>query len=260
MKKIAVLSGLLLWSIAPLCAQDLAAYKKEWFIKGKDSLPYRILLPENYNPAKKYPLVLFLHGAGERGTDNETQLSHGGDLFLRDSIRKNYPAIVLFPQCKQESFWSNVKRDTSKRGEDRLIFQTGGQPTLAMSLLRQLLTQVIKSYSVATKQIYVGGLSMGGMGTFEIVYRNPNLFAAAFPMCGGADVGSAQKFKQTHWWIFHGAKDDLVMPIFSQRIVTALQNIQADVKFTLYPDADHNCWDNTFAEPQLMSWLFSQHK
>jgi predicted peptidase len=79
-------------------------------------------------------------------------------------------------------------------------------------------------------------------------------------MCGGADVGSAPKFKKTNWWIFHGAKDDLVLPMFSQRIVTALQNINADVKFTLYPEADHNCWDSAFAESELMSWLFSNKK
>ncbi len=240
-------------------AQNFSAYLKLNFINGKDTLPYRLLLPENYDDSKMYPLILFLHGAGERGNDNELQLSHGGEYFLRDSIRKKYPAIVIFPQCKQESFWSNVKRDTSKRGEARLIFQTGGNPTTAMDLLQQLIKKISKDYRIQKKQIYVGGLSMGGMGTFEIVYRNPNLFAAAFPMCGGADVGSATKFKKTNWWIFHGAKDDVVLPAFSQRIVTALQNINAIVKFTLYPEANHNCWDSAFAEPELMSWLFSKN-
>ena len=108
--------------------------------------------------------------------------------------------------------------------------------------------------------MYVGGLSMGGMGTFEIVWRNPKLFAAAFPICGGADTGSAKKFSKISWWIFHGAKDDVVLPLFSQRIVTALQQINADVKFTLYPEANHNSWDNALAEPELMPWLFSNVK
>jgi predicted peptidase len=260
MKKIFFVFGLFFYSLQFVLAQDFSAYEKHQFIKGNDTLPYRLLLPQNYDAAKKYPLILFLHGAGERGTDNESQLSHGADFFLKDSIRKKYPAIILFPQCREESFWSNVNRDTSKRGLDRLTFQTGGKPTLAMSLLRELLTRVIKYYPVQKKRIYVGGLSMGGMGTFEIVYRNPKMFAAAFPMCGGADEGSAQKLKFTNWWIFHGAKDDLVLPIFSQRIVTALQKISASVKFTLYPEANHNCWDNAFAEPGLMPWLFSQKK
>jgi predicted peptidase len=241
-------------------AQDLSLYQKMSFTKGGNTLPYRLLLPENYDASKKYPLILFLHGAGERGNDNESQLVHGAGLFLRDSIRKKYPAIVVFPQCDTGSFWSNVKIDRNAIGEERLMFQAGGRPTVAMELLQKLLKQIIKKYPVQKNQLYVGGLSMGGMGTFEIVYRNPGMFAAAFPICGGADAGSAAKLKQTNWWIFHGAKDDVVLPVFSQRIVTALQEIQANVKFTLYPEANHNSWDSAFAEPGLMGWLFSNTK
>jgi predicted peptidase len=243
-----------------LFAQDLSLYSKENFIYNGDTLPYRMLLPLKYDAKKKYPLIIFLHGSGERGRDNEAQLGHGADLFLRDSIRRNYPAIVVFPQCPGESYFSNVDRREGKSGEERFIFQTGGKPTLAMDLLQRLLEQLIKNYPVHKKQLYVGGLSMGGMGTFEIVYRNPNLFAAAFPICGGADAESAGNFAKTAWWIFHGAKDDVVLPQFSQRIATALKAIHADVKFTLYPEANHNSWDNAFAEPALMQWLFSKHK
>lgn len=243
-----------------LHAQDLSLYQKKYFVYNNDTLPYRILLPLNYDASKKYPLILFLHGSGERGNDNEAQLIHGSKLFLRDSIRQNYPAIVIFPQCRQQSYWSNVHRFEDKHGEERFVYQTGGQPTLDMDLLQRLLKKIIKEYPVEKKQIYVGGLSMGGMGTFEVVWRNPKLFAAAFPICGGADVASAKRFKKIHWWIFHGAKDDVVMPQFSQRIVTALEKFNADVKFTLYPEANHNSWDNAFAEPGLMPWLFSKHK
>ena len=101
---------------------------------------------------------------------------------------------------------------------------------------------------------------MGGMGTFELVYRNPSLFAAAFPICGGADTGYVPKLVKTHWWIFHGAKDDVVMPHFSERIAIKLQAGHADVKYTLYPDAFHNSWDNALAEPMLLPWLFSKKK
>ena len=243
-----------------LSAQDMSLYQKKYFVYNNDTLPYRILLPLNYDAAKKYPLILFLHGSGERGNDNDAQLIHGSGLFLRDSIRQNYPAIVVFPQCRQQSYWSNVKRFEDKHGEERYIYQTGGQPTLDMDLLQRLLKKIIKEYRVEKRQIYAGGLSMGGMGTFEIVWRNPKLFAAAFPICGGADVASAKRFKKIHWWIFHGAKDDVVMPQFSQRIVTALKKLNADVKFTLYPEANHNSWDSAFAEPGLIPWLFSKHK
>lgn len=252
---------LLLLSISGFVkSQSTAAYQKLIFIKDNDTLPYRLLLPENFSTSKKTPLILFLHGAGERGNDNESQLVHGADLFLRDSIREKYPAIVLFPQCPQNGFWSNVNIKAGPGGQRDFNFQTGGLPTLSMALLEQLLKQIIKKYQVTRKQIYVGGLSMGGMGTFEIVSRNPDLFAAAFPICGGADTASAIKLRNVNWWIFHGAKDDVVAPEFSKRIVTALQKLNVNVKFSLYPEANHNSWDNAFAEPQLMAWLFSNKK
>ncbi len=243
-----------------LQAQDTSLYQRLNFIKGEVSMPYRLLLPENYSASKKYPLIIFLHGSGERGNDNEAQLSHGADLFLRGSVRKKYPAIVVFPQCAENSYWSNVNIKRDKTGREVFTFQTGGKPTVAMDLLQQLLKQLIKNYPVQKKQIYVGGLSMGGMGTFEIVNRNPNLFAAAFPMCGGADVAAAPKFKNTHWWIFHGAKDDTVSPQFDERIVPVLKQLNTDVTFSLYPEANHNCWDSAFAEPMLLAWLFSKSK
>ena len=260
MKKNIVLCFFFFAAISFNYAQDKSLYQKHTFIKGTDTLPYRLLLPENYDASKKYPLILFLHGAGERGNDNEAQLMHGSNLFLRDSLRKKYPAIILFPQCPAKSFWSNVAIKNNAAGKREFTFQTGGAPTIAMDLLQQLLFKTIKKYKVNKKQIYVGGLSMGGMGTFEIVNRNPKLFAAAFPICGGADSAAAPNLKKVNWWVFHGAKDDVVLPVYSERIVNALQIIQANVKFTLYPEANHNSWDNAFAEPDLIPWLFSNKK
>jgi predicted peptidase len=260
MQKI-ILFLIIFFSIGSMAkAQNTSLYQKLHLIKEKDTLPYRLLLPENYDPAKKYPLILFLHGSGERGNDNEAQLVHGSKLFLNDSIRKKYPAIVIFPQCPANSFWSNVDIKTNEKGERDFKFQTGGKPTVAMDLLQQLVKNIIKDYKIQKKQIYVGGLSMGGMGTFEIVSRNPKMFAAAFPICGGADIAAAPKFKKVNWWVFHGAKDDVVLPKYSQQIVDALQKINAHVKFTLYPEANHNSWDSAFAEPDLLQWLFSNKK
>ena len=243
-----------------LQAQDKSLFQKEIFVKGTDTMPYRILLPINYDRTQKYPLILFLHGSGERGTDNESQLMHGSMLFLRDSIREKYPVIVVFPQCRNESYWSNVDRKINDLGKTVYTFQPGGEPTQAMVLLQQLLKSVIKKYPVNKSRIYVGGLSMGGMGTFEIVRRNPKLFAAAFPICGGAVPSTAVKLTKPAWWIFHGAKDDVVPFIHSQKMAEALQQLQADVKFTLYPDVNHNSWDNALAEPTFLSCLFSNSK
>ncbi|MCX6316505.1 MAG: alpha/beta hydrolase-fold protein [Bacteroidetes bacterium] len=240
-------------------AQDKSLFQKKQFILGNDTLLYRILLPENYDANQKYPLIFFLHGAGERGNDNEAQLVHGAKLFLDSTVRKNFPAIVVFPQCPQNSYWSNVdvKLENNKRA---FYFKTDGEPTVAMKLAQELLYSIIKTYPVNKRKIYAGGLSMGGMGTFEIVRRNPKLFAAAFPICGGANPESAPNLKNVKWWVFHGAKDDVVPPFLSEKMVEALKGVKANVKFTLYPDANHNSWDAAFAEPALLPWLFAQKK
>lgn len=241
-------------------AQDFSAYQKIFFVEGKDTLPYRLLLPENYVATKKYPLILFLHGRGECGTDNEKQLWHGAGLFLKDSIRKKYPAIIVFPQCPETSYWSNVDIKEDSRGKRNFNFSPAGKSTIAMALTEKLLMHLQQKFLVNKKQVYVMGLSMGGMGTFEIVRRNQKLFAAAMPICGGANTTTAKQLKQTNWWIFHGAKDEVVNPDFSKQMFEALKSVNAKVKFTLYPEANHNSWDSAFAEPEFLAWLFAQHK
>jgi predicted peptidase len=241
-------------------AQDLSLYEKHWFVKKGDTLPYRVLLPENYDASKKYPLIVFLHGSGERGRDNEKQLVHGSKLFLKDEVRKNFPAIVVFPQCAEESYWSNVDRQRGADGKTVFIFREGGDPTKAMVLAQALVKDLFKKYPIEKNQVYVGGLSMGGMGTFEIVRRNPKIFAAAFPICGGAAPATADKLKKVNWWVFHGSKDDVVAQSFSDGMVEALKKVNAPVKYTVYPNANHNSWDPAFAEPELLPWLFAQKK
>jgi predicted peptidase len=241
-------------------AQDLGLYEKHWFVKKGDTLPYRVLLPENYDASKKYPLIVFLHGAGERGRDNDKQLVHGSKLFLKEEVRKNFPAIVVFPQCAEESYWSNVDRQRGADGKTVFTFREDGPATTAMVLAQALVKDLLKKYPIEKKQVYVGGLSMGGMGTFEIVRRNPKMFAAAFPICGGAAPATAGKLKKVNWWVFHGAKDDVVAQSFSDGMVNALKKLNVPVKYTVYPNANHNSWDPAFAEPELLPWLFAQKK
>ena len=129
-----------------------------------------------------------------------------------------------------------------------------------MSLAQGLLDQLIKTYRIKKKQVYIAGLSMGGMGTFEMVRRNPGLFAAAIPICGGANPATTPQLVQTKWWIFHGAKDNVVPVEFSEKMNAALLKEKASVKLTIYPEATHNSWDNAFAEPELLAWLFAQRR
>ena len=244
-----------------LLAQDKSLYEKHWLVQGTDSLPYRLLLPKNYDASKKYPLILFLHGSGERGSDNEAQLTHGWKLFLQDNVRDSFPAIVVFPQCSAKSFWSNVdvKYDSVAKKRN-WNFPTEGEPTVAMRLLLQLMSQLQSDYKLDKARLYVGGLSMGGMGTYELVRRMPKTFAAAIPICGGANPATAKTLKRPKWWIFHGLADNSVPVELSKNMADALANVGAVVRLNLYPGVGHNSWDNAFAEPELMSWLFSKHK
>lgn len=230
-------------------------YQYATYQKGGKTLPYRILLPENYDLNKRYPLLLFLHGAGERGNDNELQLVHGSSLFLDKNFRKNIPAIIVFPQCNQNSYWATVQR---KRSGFSFIKKPKNNPTL--DLVEGMLDHVILNYGIDKKRIYVGGLSMGGMGTFELVYRNPRKFAAAFAICGGAHPKIARKIKRPAWRIDHGTDDRVVAISYSKKMVAALLKKRASVVYNWYPDVNHNSWDNVFADPKFISWLFDQKK
>ncbi|RKN78109.1 carboxylesterase family protein [Ulvibacterium marinum] len=257
MRRFLILCIVLVVSCGPKKSdQDVSAYQKMEFKDRNGLLPYRILLPKDYDKDKAYPLVLVLHGAGERGNDNESQLSYGADLFLQEDIRKEYPAIVVFPQCPEDGYWANVKK------EQFLLFFTftfypDGEPTSAMKSLQGLLKNITENYKIDSKRMFVGGLSMGGMGTLELVRRNPGTFAAAFAICGGAHPDTAPQLVGTPLWLFHGDSDMVVDYEHSQKMAAALKKVGGEVKFTTYEDVNHNSWENAFVEPELLPWLFS---
>ena len=241
-------------------AQTEPTYQSFRFIQTGDTLPYRILLPENFDSSRTYPLIVFLHGRGESGRDNQKQLTHGSKVFLTDSFRKQYPAIVVFPQCAANDYWSNVHTVANASGKRSFYFIEDGSPSRSLELAMELTRHLMEYYPVNRDQVYAMGLSMGGMGVFELVRRMPTVFAAAVPICGGAHPGTARQLRKVSWWVFHGAKDDVVLPRYSEEMVAALKKAKAQVRFTLYPYANHNSWDPAFAEPDLFKWLFSQRK
>jgi predicted peptidase len=243
-------------------AHDLEQYERKVFVANGDSLPYRILYPEDFDPAKKYPLVMILHGAGERGNNNESQLVYGARLFLEPQNRQQFPAIVVFPQCPKDSYWSNVNIVTDESGKRTFNYlEEVGEPTKAMRALMGLLKELEKSGTVDKKRMYIGGLSMGGMGTFELLRREPKKFAAAFPICGGGHPAGVKKYaKGVDMWIFHGEVDGVV-PVEKSRIMAdAIKAAGGNVKLTIYPGVNHNSWDYAFKEPDLLPWLFSHKK
>jgi predicted peptidase len=254
MKRILIL---LLIATRPVFSQE---FKEELLVHQNDTLPYRILIPENYNSQSPFPLLLFLHGAGERGSDNKSQLVHGSFLFKSEDFRSNYPAIVVFPQCPEKSSWANVKRNYDMLNGKKFDFFKEISENKQLIMVEKLLDFIEKKYSIDPTRRYVGGLSMGGMGTFELVARNPDYFAAAFPICGGGNPDWSDLLKTTPFWIFHGEDDGVVSVDFSRKMYEALGKEKASVRLTIYPEVNHNSWDNAFAEPDLMHWLFSNKR
>jgi len=253
---------LLSLAMTNLPAQFEKSYQKEEFISGGDTLRYRILYPLHYNPFKRYPLVLFLHGAGERGNDNEAQLLHGGKLFADSALGEKFPAIVVFPQCPQDDWWARVTNDPNKKDSLGSFGFVSDQPIgKSLGLVSKLLDTLAASGTINTKRIYLAGLSMGGMGTFELLWRKPHFFAAAIPICGGGDPQKVTVYaRKFPIWIFHGDSDPVVSVNNSRLMNNALQAAGAQVKYTEYPGVGHNSWDNAFAEPELLPWLFEQKK
>ncbi len=235
-------------------------YEKQYFIEGDDTLYCRILSPLHFTAGKKYPLIVVLHGSGERGNDNDAQLKWGSDLFLDSANRENFPAIVVFPQCPADSSWSVRIRPRNPDTADAR-FPMNVQPTRPLRMVMNFIDTLANGGTVDPKRIYIGGLSMGGFGTFEILWRKPKLFAAAFPICGGGNPASAKLYGRNFpIWVFHGTDDDAV-PVNNSRImVDALKATKAKVKYSEYPGVKHDSWINAFAEPEFLPWLFAQKR
>lgn len=253
-----LLTVLLLFTYLAVQSQDMSLYQKKEYVSDGDTLPYRILYPEGYSPANKYPLILVLHGAGERGNDNQLQLVHGAKLFADPVTREKYPAIVVFPQCPRDSYWSSVTIDRGK-GPLRLHFDYTNPITTPLRQAMELVDLIAGKESVDQRRVYITGLSMGGMGTFEAVYRYPRRFAAALPICGGGDTAHYEKVK-TPFWVFHGADDATVAVDYSRAMVEKLKDLKVKVKYTEYPGVNHNSWDSAFAEPDFLAWMFEQKR
>jgi predicted peptidase len=258
MKKIASL--LLLIIISGSCyTQDLSDYEKHIF---KTALPYRLLRPVQQDSTKKYPLVIFLHGAFEKGTDNELQLNIGGRFFLRPNNRQQFPSYVLFPQCPQDDSWAYFETtlDSLTGQVKKWDFPFKRKPTNVTQQLFSLIDSLRNDPLIDTSKIYIAGLSQGGMGVLDMIARKPDLFAAGISMCGAGDVTTTKFFKdKVSLWLFHGDKDDVVPVEFSRKYYGRLKDSKRSVRYNEYAGVMHPSWVNAFAEPELLSWLFSQY-
>jgi predicted peptidase len=250
---------ILLWGGASAMQTSYAADVGESFAARSftDStgtrLLYRQLQPKDYDAKQRYPLVIFLHGAGERGDDNRIQLKHGMANYAADDLREKFPAFVIAPQCPANQKWVDVDWSGEKHTQPP-------KASPSMHATRELIDALQKEYSIDADRIYITGLSMGGYGTWDALQRFPELFAAGAPICGGGDPSLAERIKHIPIWVFHGEQDTVVKPIRSRSMVEALEAAGAKPKYTEYPKVGHDSWTATYANPEFHAWLFSQKR
>ncbi len=217
------------------------------------SLLYRIYVPKDLAPGRRVPLVLFFHGAGERGSDNVRQLNNGMPQLFAYVEKKNLPVIIIAPQCPSEKQWVDVPWD----GDSHTM---PVKPSESMRLAMDLLDRSLRRLPVDLKRVYVTGMSMGGFGAWDILQREPALFAAAIPICGGGDPKLAGRIRNVPVWAFHGGADPIVKTTRSRDMTAALKKAGGRPAYTEYPGVGHDAWTQTYADDAVMDWLFAQKK
>ncbi|QDU92876.1 carboxylesterase family protein [Lignipirellula cremea] len=196
-------------------------------------MKYLLYLPKDYDQQESWPVLLFLHGSGERGSDLEKVKMHGPPK--RIAAGEDFPFIVVSPQCPPGKWWEPLE-------------------------LVALLDDLAGEYKVDKDRLYLTGLSMGGFGAWRLAFAFPDKFAAVAPICGGGEIYWARDIAHLPIWVFHGAKDRGVPLERSQSMVDALKESGGDPKFTIYPEAGHDSWTETYDNPQFYAWLLDQKK
>ena len=236
-----------------LAATVLGARPREEVLEAKvfhaadgRSMPYRLFIPEDYTAQKKYPLILFLHGGGGRGSDNRKQIDGGNgylvDLLVSPDAQAKHAGIVVVPQSSSLG-WIGYDSVT---------------PTGELELVLELLQQLERTYRIDADRRYVLGQSMGGFGTFAIVTLNPDLFAAAISICGGGAERKAARIAHVPIWTFHGDRDPVVPVERSRSMVAALAKAGGKPRHTEYQGEGHLIWSKVVREPDLLDWMFAQ--
>ena len=235
-------------------AGDVATRLEAREFTGSDGAVFRYRWVEKLpKDGGKVPLVLFLHGAGERGTDNTAQLKYGVKELLDwlDAHEKGYRIVA--GQVPHGKRWVEV--DWGATGH-----KMPQKPSETMALQIELLDRLLADPATDGSRVYVTGISMGGYGTWDLVCRRPEVFAAAMPVCGGADVAQAARVAEVPIWVFHGDSDSVVPVCRSRNMVAALWQCGGKVRYREYPGVGHNCWTPTYADKDVLKWFFGQRK
>ncbi|MGB0035659.1 MAG: alpha/beta hydrolase-fold protein [Candidatus Acidiferrales bacterium] len=214
-----------------------------------ETMSYRLFVPPGYDAAKKYPIVLWLHGAAGRGSDNLKQISGGNFLgthvWTTPENQVKYHAFVVAPQCDATKAWARPHAEG---------------PAVSIRLALEILDTVEKEYSIDLDRVYVAGQSMGGEGTWAALASAPGRFAAAIPLCGYGFEEMIGAGAKTPVWIWQGDADEVVAVARARRWVAGLRDAGGTPKYTEVPGWGHNVWEKAFADPELLPWLFSKHR
>ena len=262
MAGVAALAGAAVMMAGPVVAAPTDAAKVPFADRQVDTIDgktaaYQVFVPKHWDASKKWPVILFLHGSGERGTDGKAETKNGVRLLIGQDM-ENFPCVVVCPQCQTGRNWTSADQEI---------------------LALRALNDAMREFNGDSSRVYLTGLSMGGYGTWDLARRYPTKWAAIAPCCGGvrypgrneamrqstlpweADpyTAEAQAVSKLPIWIFHGGSDPTVPVRESRQMNAALESIHADVKYNEYPGVGHNSWDNAYAESGLLPWLLS-HK
>lgn len=247
----------LLLAVATVVATSVRAQEyeaKTYQDAAGNTLGYRWLKPQAIAPGKHYPLVLFLHGAGERGTDNQAQLIHGTHLFLKPEVREKFPCFVMAPQCPPEKKWVEMAWDGDAG-------TAPAEASVPLRLAMEAMAQLAKDNPIDDQRVYVTGLSMGGYGSWDCITRFPGKFAAAAPICGGGDEKTVTaEVAKTPVWAFHSEDDPVVRVVRTRNMVKAMREAGGKPHYFEYFGLGHNSWGQAYSEPELLPWMFAQRK
>lgn len=255
-----IFAGLLLLSLGVTARSPTTGFLDRSIVLEGATYKYQVFVPEDWSAKQKWPIILFLHGAGERGSDGLLQTDVGLPHAVRLD-RSRFKAVIVIPQCLKNGWWPTPQME--------------GVPLAALAA-------AAKEFKGDAKRTYLTGLSMGGYGSWDLAAKYPGKFAAVVPICGGIAIPEhlkqvrpdlaassytdeeksyqevASKIAKTPVWIFHGGADDVVPVEGSRKLNAALKAAGGDVRYTEYPGVGHNSWDKAYAEPELMAWMLSK--
>jgi predicted peptidase len=249
-----LLAGLLLGLLLSAHARAATAGTNEFLARiytnaAKRTLPYRLLAPRNYDPKKSYPMILYLHGAAARGTDNAAPLNWGPLFFLDDTLRARHDFFLVVPQCARAEGWLESP-----------LFQKGWKESASLTLALELVRDALPGeFNIDPTRRYLTGVSMGGHAVWVVLIHRPGLFAAAVPVCAGGDARTVtREAARCPVWAFHSDDDHLVPVQQARDFVQAWRDHGGTAKYTEYTGLKHSSWTKAYVEPKMFDWLFQQ--